>query len=110
LFRKQGLFVGSGVIEAGCKTLIATRLKRSGMFWKPFAVPMRSSLSVAAVTVVNSTIIGSPDGHECPFQVAHPQRSEIHRAVGRHTALVEEHAYLGEGVVRIVGCSDLQIG
>jgi hypothetical protein len=32
-FRKQGLFVGSGVIEAGCKTLIATRLKRSGMFW-----------------------------------------------------------------------------
>jgi len=32
-FRKQGLFVGSGVIEAGCKTIIATRLKRSGMFW-----------------------------------------------------------------------------
>jgi hypothetical protein len=32
-FRKQGLFVGSGVIEAGSKTLIATRLKRSGMFW-----------------------------------------------------------------------------
>jgi hypothetical protein len=32
-FRKQGLFVGSGVIEAGCKTLIGARLKRSGMFW-----------------------------------------------------------------------------
>ncbi len=32
-FRQQGLFVGTGVIEAGCKTLIATRLKRSGMFW-----------------------------------------------------------------------------
>jgi len=32
-FRQQGLFVGSGVIEAGCKTIIATRLKRSGMFW-----------------------------------------------------------------------------
>jgi hypothetical protein len=32
-FRKQGLFVGSGVIEAGCKTVIGTRLKRSGMFW-----------------------------------------------------------------------------
>jgi hypothetical protein len=32
-FRRQRLFVGSGVIEAGCKTLIATRLKRSGMFW-----------------------------------------------------------------------------
>lgn len=32
-FRKLHLFVGSGVIEAGCKTVIASRLKRSGMFW-----------------------------------------------------------------------------
>jgi len=32
-FRAQGLFVGSGVIEAGCKTVIGSRLKRSGMFW-----------------------------------------------------------------------------
>lgn len=32
-FRKQHLFVGSGVIEAGCKTVIGSRLKRSGMFW-----------------------------------------------------------------------------
>ena len=31
-FRKQGLFVGSGVVEAGCKTVIG-RLTRSGMFW-----------------------------------------------------------------------------
>ena len=33
VFRAQGLFVGSGVVEAGCKTVVATRLKRSGMFW-----------------------------------------------------------------------------
>lgn len=33
LFRSQNLFVGSGVIEAGCKTLIGSRAKRSGMFW-----------------------------------------------------------------------------
>ena len=32
-FRKQHLFVGSGVIEAGCKTVIGRRLKQSGMFW-----------------------------------------------------------------------------
>ena len=32
-FRKQHLFVGSGVIEAGCKHVIGSRLKRSGMFW-----------------------------------------------------------------------------
>ena len=32
-FRRPHLFVGSGVIEAGCKTVVASRLKRSGMFW-----------------------------------------------------------------------------
>jgi hypothetical protein len=32
-FRAQGLFIGSGVIEAGCKTIIGKRLKQSGMFW-----------------------------------------------------------------------------
>ena len=32
-FRAQGLFVGSGVVEAGCKTLIGQRLKQSGMEW-----------------------------------------------------------------------------
>ncbi|HEY6850894.1 MAG TPA: ISKra4 family transposase [Terracidiphilus sp.] len=32
-FRRQHLFVGSGVIEAGCKTLIGSRFKKSGMFW-----------------------------------------------------------------------------
>lgn len=32
-FRRQGLFVGSGVIEAGCKTIVGQRLKESGMRW-----------------------------------------------------------------------------
>jgi hypothetical protein len=32
-YRRQHLFVGSGVIEAGCKTVIGSRLKQSGMFW-----------------------------------------------------------------------------
>ncbi len=32
--RRQHLFVGSGVVEAGCKVIIGSRLKRSGMFWK----------------------------------------------------------------------------
>ena len=32
-FRRQHLFVGSGVIEAGCKTVIGYRCKQSGMFW-----------------------------------------------------------------------------
>jgi hypothetical protein len=33
-YREQGLFYGSGVIEAGCKAVIGQRLKESGMFWK----------------------------------------------------------------------------
>lgn len=32
-FKRQGLFIGSGVIEAACRTLIGQRLKKSGMFW-----------------------------------------------------------------------------
>jgi hypothetical protein len=32
-FRSRGLFVGSGVVEAGCKTIVGQRLKLSGMHW-----------------------------------------------------------------------------
>jgi hypothetical protein len=32
-FRRQQLFIGTGVIEAGCKTVIGSRCKQSGMFW-----------------------------------------------------------------------------
>jgi len=37
-FRRRGFFIGSGVVEAGCKTVIGSRCKQSGMFWgKPGA-------------------------------------------------------------------------
>jgi hypothetical protein len=32
-FRDKGYFIGSGVVEAGCKTVIGQRAKESGMFW-----------------------------------------------------------------------------
>jgi len=32
-FRARKLFVGSGVIEAGCKTVVASRMKKSGAKW-----------------------------------------------------------------------------
>ena len=32
-YRDSGLFIGSGVIEAGCKTVVGQRLKQSGMLW-----------------------------------------------------------------------------
>ncbi len=32
-FRAQGLCVGSGVVESGCKSIVGSRLKQSGMRW-----------------------------------------------------------------------------
>ena len=32
-FKKLGMFVGSGAVEAGCKAIVAQRLKLSGMKW-----------------------------------------------------------------------------
>ena len=34
-FRAQGMHLGSGIAEAGCKTVVSTRAKRSGMRWTP---------------------------------------------------------------------------
>ena len=33
LFRANGYFIGSGIVEAGCKHVIAKRFKQSGMRW-----------------------------------------------------------------------------
>ena len=32
-FRRQGFLIGSGVVEAGCKTVIGARCKQSAMPW-----------------------------------------------------------------------------
>ena len=58
-FRAQGLFVGSGVIEAGCKTVIGARLKCSGMFWtvrgprhhRPALLPPQPALEITGLIV-----------------------------------------------------------
>ena len=31
-YREQGWFIGSGVVEAGCKRVVGQRRKQSGMF------------------------------------------------------------------------------
>lgn len=60
-FRAQHLFVGSGVIEPGCKAVIGSRLKRSGMFWRS-AVPIPSPLSDAAISTAGLSITGRHTG------------------------------------------------
>jgi hypothetical protein len=32
-YRAKGWFIGSGVVEAGCRTVVGRRLKQAGMFW-----------------------------------------------------------------------------
>jgi hypothetical protein len=32
-YRANGWFIGSGIVEAGCKHVVGQRLKQSGMFW-----------------------------------------------------------------------------
>ena len=69
-FRRQGLFVGSRAIEAGCKT-IGARLKRSGMFWTVRGAKA-TSLCVARCSVVNLTTTGRPAAPDFHNHVAHP--------------------------------------
>jgi len=49
-FKKQGLFVGSGVIEAACKNVIGKRLKQSGMMWSVNGANKISALRCAVMS------------------------------------------------------------
>jgi hypothetical protein len=51
-FRSRGLFVGSGVVEAGCKTIIGQRLKLSGMHW---SVPGANAITALRCHQASST-------------------------------------------------------
>ena len=52
-FKRQKLFVGSGVIEATCKTVIGGRLKQSGMFWS-----LRGANAIIALRCVDMSCNG----------------------------------------------------
>ena len=49
-FRKKGYFIGSGVVEAGCKTVIGARCKQSGMRWSG-----RGAQNVLALRCIHSS-------------------------------------------------------
>ena len=49
-FRSKGYFVGSGVVEAGCRSLIGQRCKQSGMFWTE-----QGATNVLALRCINAS-------------------------------------------------------
>jgi hypothetical protein len=68
-FRRQHLFIGSGVIEAGRKTVIASRLKHQECFG-PCGEPLRfwrcaALISTAALRIILSAVarLGRLDFH-----------------------------------------------
>jgi hypothetical protein len=49
-YRAAGWFIGSGVVEAGCKRVIGQRLKQSGMFWREQGATAIASLRCALLS------------------------------------------------------------
>jgi hypothetical protein len=54
-YRSLGMFVGSGVVEAGCKSVLVARLKRSGMHW--------STRGATGITTLRCAHASSPAAH-----------------------------------------------
>ena len=50
-FQDHGYFIGSGVVEAACKTIVAQRLKGSGMHWSEQG--LRHILSIRTALLSN---------------------------------------------------------
>jgi hypothetical protein len=49
-YREQGWFIGSGVVEAGCKRVLGQRLKQSGMFWRETGATAVATLRCALLS------------------------------------------------------------
>jgi hypothetical protein len=47
VFRARGMHIGSGIAEAACKTVVSTRMKRSGMRWTPAGLDALLALRTA---------------------------------------------------------------
>ena len=60
-FRQCGLFVGSGVVEAGCKTIVGQRLKQSGMHWTTSGADSIIALRCREASSTWEAICSTPD-------------------------------------------------
>jgi len=66
-FRSQGLFVGWGVVEAGCKTIIGQRLKQSGIRWT-----VNHANAIIALRCPSSVAVGKNSGNNAPLADIRP--------------------------------------
>ena len=71
-FRERGMFVGSGVVEAGCKSIVGQRLKLSGMRGTSLAPPA-SSPCAATRPATASTTSGHSHTTRSPPTPSHDQ-------------------------------------
>jgi hypothetical protein len=60
-FRQCGLFTGSGVVEANCKTVIGQRLKQSGMHWTVAGADAIIALRCREASSTWEAICNNPD-------------------------------------------------
>jgi hypothetical protein len=60
-FRQCGLFVGSGVVEAGCKSIVGQRLKQSGMHWTTSGADSIIALRCREASSTWEAICNTPD-------------------------------------------------
>ena len=59
-FRQCGLFVGSGAVEASCKTVVGQRLKQSGMHWTVSGADAIIALRCREASSTWETVCNSP--------------------------------------------------
>jgi len=74
-FRSRGLFTGSGVVEASCKTISGQRLKQSGMHWTTagadaiIACTAAGHLASGRPSATPATLRHAPPDHPHPEDV-----------------------------------------
>jgi hypothetical protein len=98
-FRHQKLFVGSGVIEAACRTSL--RDANSPVCSGLSAVPTPSSLSAALDSTTASTTIGTlaPRPPDFPnIYVAHPRSSRAGWSHNSHSQMLVRSAASASGL------------
>jgi len=75
-FRQRGLFVGSGVVEAGCKTIIGRRLKQSGMHWTVRGAKRDPGPAMLGAQRSLGAVLGGTGGLAGPTSMTHTRQRQ----------------------------------